>query len=58
MTRYLPTILALAVLIAGAVADPVSGFVAAHPTLALIITQLVAVLNHWLPSPRKPSVEL
>ena len=56
--KYLPTILALLVLVAGAVADPVTGFVASHPTLALVITQLIAVLNHWLPSPRKPAVEL
>lgn len=60
MTKYIPTILALLVLVAGAVADPVSGFVAQHPTLALVITQVVAILNHWLPSPRlgNPNVQL
>lgn len=56
--KFLPTILALAVLVAAAVADPVSGFVATHPTLSLVLTQVIAVLNHWLPSPRKPAVEL
>ena len=56
MTKYLPTILALLVLVAGAVADPVSGFVASHPTLALVLTQVLAILNHWLPSPRKAPV--
>lgn len=60
MKKYLPTILALLVLVAGAVADPVSGFVAQHPTLALVLTQLLAILNHWLPSPKlgNPDVRL
>lgn len=61
MKKYLPTILALLVLVAGAVADPVQGFVAQHPMLALVFTQIMAVLNHWIPSPKalgNPDVKL
>jgi hypothetical protein len=57
VVKYLPTILALLVMLAGAVADPVSGFVAEHPTLALVLTQVVAIINHFVRSPLPPKAK-
>jgi hypothetical protein len=58
LTKYLPSILAVVVLIAGALADPVQAFIVDHPMLALVLVQVQAVISHVLPSPaaKKPAL--
>lgn len=55
LVKLIPTILALVVLIAGAFASPVQAFIVAHPLLVLVLTQVQAVISHWLPVPGSPS---
>ena len=61
MMKWLPTVLTLLVLVAGAVAQPVQDFVSLHPMLALVLGSVYAMLKHFLPSPvapKKPEVDL
>lgn len=51
MSKYLASILALVAVIATAVAPAIQGVIAAHPVFATLFAGIVAVLNHFLPSP-------
>jgi hypothetical protein len=49
--KYLASILPLLIGVAALLTPFVAPFVAAHPTLATVLAAVVAVVNHWLPSP-------
>ena len=51
LKNLLPTIIPLLLAIAYAVSTPVANYVGAHPTVAVVLGAVAAVLNHWLPSP-------
>lgn len=55
--KYLPSIIAAVVAVVGMFAGPLQASVAAHPTIALILTSLYTILAHFLPSPAAPAVK-
>lgn len=49
--KYLASILPLLVGVAALLTPFIAPLIAAHPTVAAVIATVVAVVNHWLPSP-------
>ena len=53
LSKYLPSIVSIVVLVAGTFSQPVQEAIAAHPNLALVLGGVYSVLSHLLPSPLK-----
>jgi len=49
--KYLATILPILVAVAALLTPFVGPLIAAHPAVATVLAAVVAVVNHWLPSP-------
>lgn len=47
----LPSLIPVATLIGTAVAPAMQHLIAAHPVLATVAAAVLAVVNHWIPSP-------
>lgn len=54
--KYLASVLPLLVAVAALLTPFIAPLVAAHPTVATVIAALVAIVNHWVPSPNAPPV--
>jgi hypothetical protein len=55
--KYLPSILAALSALAAIFAPQVQGLVAAHPTLSIVLTSVLAIVSHFLPSPVAPAAK-
>ena len=51
--KYLPSIIAALSALAGLFAPQVQALVAAHPSVALVMSGLYAIFAHFMPSPSK-----
>ena len=51
--KYLPSVVAALVALLGVFADPVQGFVSAHPAVSTVLGALMAILAHLAPQPQK-----
>jgi hypothetical protein len=58
MTKWLPTLAPLALVLATALSSTVQNFIAtetaAHPWLAVALASTVWIVNHWLTPPIAP----
>lgn len=52
MAKYLPSIVAALVSLAGLFAPQLQGVISAHPQVSAVIAGLYAILAHFLPSPQ------
>ena len=50
--KYLPSIVAILVAVATAMADPIQALIAAHPSLAALLAAVGAIVAHLSPSPK------
>lgn len=53
MTKFLPSVLPIAVALLTAVTPIVQDWLVSHPVYTAAIASVFAVVNHWLPSPVK-----
>lgn len=56
MTKYLPSIVPVLMLVVTAVAQPVQNALASaaahHPVVAMLVSAASVIAAHWLPSPK------
>lgn len=50
--KYLPSILAALVSLAGLFAPQVQALISAHPQISAVIAGIYAILTHFLPAPQ------
>ena len=59
MTKWLPTLAPIAILIATALSPTIQNLIATeaghHPLLATLVACIVWVVNHWLTPPTTPA---
>jgi len=51
MSKYLSSILSLLAVVATFVAPQIQTAISAHPAFAAVLAAVVAIVNHFLPSP-------
>jgi|GEM_PF-5454784 len=59
MTKWLPTLAPLALVVAASLSTTVQGFIAtetaSHPWLAVVLASTLWIANHWLTPPIVPA---
>lgn len=56
LVKWLPSLIPVLLVLLNSFSTPIGAFIAAHPTVALVVAALASIFNHLSPQPQKPAL--